>query len=214
MVPGFSLSNSTIANPVAYPTDTTKYKVIISTSEGCRDSAFVTVNVWNKPVSFAGPDKKIFEGESVTLEGAASGAPYSYSWSPASFMNNATLLHPLVSPLSDITYTLSVQSTRGCGIATDKVFVRVYKKVTVPNAFSPNGDGINDTWQVQALETYPESITEVHNRYGQLVFRSTGYNVPWNGTYNNKPLASGTYYYVINLKNETPLLTGWVFIVK
>jgi gliding motility-associated-like protein len=102
----------------------------------------------------------------------------------------------------------------GCGQDRDRVFVRVYKKVTIPNAFSPNGDGINDTWNIQALDTYPEADVTVFNRYGSIVFNKKGYKIPWNGTYDNQPLPVGTYYYVIDLKNNTPKLSGWVLIVK
>ncbi|HSC39067.1 MAG TPA: gliding motility-associated C-terminal domain-containing protein, partial [Chitinophagaceae bacterium] len=102
----------------------------------------------------------------------------------------------------------------GCGTATDEVFVRVFQKVTAPNAFSPNGDGINDYWVIDGLDTYPESVTDVFNRYGQRVFHSTGYPRPWDGGFNGRPLPTGTYYYIIDRKNGFPLLTGWVFIVR
>ncbi len=124
------------------------------------------------------------------------------------------ILNPIASPTDDITYTLTVTSTQNCGVATDKVFVRVYKKIVIPNSFSPNGDGINDFWNIEALITYPQSIMTVFNRYGQQVYRDIGYSKPWNGRYNGEPVPAGTYYYVLDLKNNTPLVTGWVVIVR
>ena len=53
---------------------------------------------------------------------------------------------------------------------------------------------------VNAILTYPESETSVFNRYGQLVFRSQGYNTEWDGTFSGSPLPVGTYYYMIDLK--------------
>jgi gliding motility-associated-like protein len=90
----------------------------------------------------------------------------------------------------------------------------VLKKVIIPNAFSPNGDGINEEWKVEALETYPEATVSVFNRHGQVVFFSRGYSRPWNGKYKDQPLPSGTYYYIIDLKNEFKLLKGWLLIVR
>jgi gliding motility-associated-like protein len=92
--------------------------------------------------------------------------------------------------------------------------VRVYKKIIIPNTFSPNNDGINDYWNIDALVTYPGSSILIFNRYGQQVYQSTGYARPWDGTYNGSPLPQGTYYYIIDLKNNTPKLTGWVLIVR
>jgi gliding motility-associated-like protein len=129
-------------------------------------------------------------------------------------MNNPALLTPTVSPTSDITYTLHVQSGNGCGMSTDDVFVRVFKKIDIPNAFSPNGDGINDVWNINALASYPESTVKVFNRYGQIIYQSNGYSKPWDGSFNGSPLPFGTYYYIIDRKNGFPLSTGWVAIIR
>ena len=86
--------------------------------------------------------------------------------------------------------------------------------VIIPNTFTPNGDGINDYWNIDKLVTYPESLTLVYDRYGQKVFQSTGYAKPWDGTTNGAPLPKGTYYYVIDLKNNTPKIAGWVELIK
>ena len=90
----------------------------------------------------------------------------------------------------------------------------VCKKITIPNSFSPNGDGINDLWDIEALITYPQSVMTVYNRYGQQVYHDIGYSKPWNGRYNGAPVPTGTYYYVLDLKNNTPLVTGWVAVVR
>jgi len=97
---------------------------------------------------------------------------------------------------------------------SSSVFVKVYKKITIPNTFSPNGDGRNDYWDIDALITYPESLMLVFDRYGQQVFRSVGYANPWDGKYNGQPVPVGTYYYVLDLKNNTPKISGWVLVVR
>ena len=155
----------------------------------------------------------IFEGQSVKLTASEKYGNLFY-WTPATGLNDPTLLNPIASPDNDITYTLHVNSTTSCGIDSSSVFVKVYKKITIPNTFSPNGDGINDYWQIDALITYPESTMQVFDRYGQQVYRSEGYSTPWDGRYNGQPLPAGTYYYVLDLKNNTPKISGWVLIVR
>jgi gliding motility-associated-like protein len=153
-------------------------------------------------------------GQSITLEGSAGGENIYWSWTPLQYIDNIASLTPVIRPAADITYTLHVSTTNGCGDASDDVFVRVFQQVKIPNAFSPNGDGINDRWIIDGLDTYPESVTEVFNRYGQSVFRSNGYSRPWDGCYNGKPLPVGTYYYIIDRKNGFPLLSSWIMIIR
>jgi len=211
--PSFGLSANNISNPTASPDTATIYLVKVYNQYHCSDTASVSVNVLTTPIANAGPDKKIMEGQSVTLDGSINTTDAIYSWTPVTYINDPSILQPTVTPVSDITYTLTSTSTIGCGVSTDEVFVRVLEKVTIPNAFSPNGDGINDVWNIKNLVTYPESQTEVFNRYGQVVFETNGYAQPWDGKYDGKPLPGGTYYYVIDLKNNLPKLSGWVFIV-
>jgi len=86
--------------------------------------------------------------------------------------------------------------------------------VLIPNTFTPNGDGINDTWVIKNLNLYPQCTVQVYNRYGEKVYSSIGYGTPWNGNYNGSALPAGTYYYIINLQNGTNLLAGFVAIIR
>jgi gliding motility-associated-like protein len=94
------------------------------------------------------------------------------------------------------------------------VAVIILKSIKVPNAFSPNGDGINDSWKIQYLESYPGATVKVFNRYGQTVFATTGYSREWNGTTNGNPLPSGTYYWIIDPKNGVLPINGSVTIIR
>jgi len=212
--PATGLSDANIADPVANPTDTTTYTVTVSNSSACTATASVTVNVLQKPVANAGPDKEITQGQSVTLNGSVKGTAVTYYWTPNEYLSSDTVLNPVATPPADITYTLHVNSTAGCGgEATSVVFVRVYKSITIPNTFTPNGDGVNDTWNITALDTYANATTQVFDRYGSLVFNSIGYLKPWDGTWNNKQVPNGTYYYRIDLKNGKKF-SGWVLVVR
>jgi gliding motility-associated-like protein len=212
--PNTGLDNDTIANPTATPLQTTTYTAHISNG-GCVDSSkSVTVAVNQNPVADAGKEIVLYEGQSAKLDGTIKGDNITnYYWTPATFLDDPNSLTPTTTPTDNITYTLTAVS-QSCGTSTSSVYVRVYKKVTIPNAFSPNNDGINDYWDINALNTYPESITQVFDRYGQQVFQSTGYARPWDGSNNGKALPSGTYYYIIDLKDGQPKLSGWVLIVK
>jgi len=94
------------------------------------------------------------------------------------------------------------------------VFVKLLKTPTIPNVFTPNGDGVNDTWVIEYLESYVGATVEIFNRYGSLVFRSVGYTKSWDGTYGGKQMPAGTYYYVINPKNGRKQISGFVDIVR
>ena len=136
-----------------------------------------------------------------------------YLWSPATYLTSDTAAIPISIPQDDITYTLKLSGKGGCFV-TDTTFIRVLKGPEVPNAFSPNGDGINDVWKIKYLEFYPGAVIQVYNRFGQVVFSKVGYDKEWDGTYNGSPLPVGTYYYVINPKNGRSIISGAITIIK
>ena len=84
----------------------------------------------------------------------------------------------------------------------------------VPNAFTPNGDGVNDNWDIPFLINYPNCIVKVFSRRGQMVFSSVGYPTPWDGKYNGTVLPVGAYYYIIDTKDVLGILSGTVNLVK
>ncbi len=86
--------------------------------------------------------------------------------------------------------------------------------ISVPNAFTPNGDGINDTWDIKYLNTFPNCTVAVFNRWGQNVYSSNGYGIPWDGSFKGTLLPTGTYYYLINLRNGLDVLSGYVAIIR
>ncbi|WP_242921689.1 gliding motility-associated C-terminal domain-containing protein [Pontibacter liquoris] len=86
-------------------------------------------------------------------------------------------------------------------------------EIIVPNVFSPNGDGNNDTWVIRNLENYPDNDLTVINRWGNEVYRSNAYKNNWNGS----NLSEGTYYYVVRAKmcdGTSKLFKGYVTIVR
>ncbi|TKC08774.1 gliding motility-associated C-terminal domain-containing protein [Pedobacter frigoris] len=209
--PAEGLSATDIPDPSANPQKTTTYKVVVSNGI-CESSAEVKVVVLEDPKASAGTDKKILEGQSTILNGNVSGNHVTYSWSPSDGLDDPSKINPVASPKRDITYTLTAISD--CNISTDEVFIRVYPTVMIRNAFSPNGDGVNDTWKLEAVDTYKNSGIKVMNRYGELVFQSIGYEKPWDGRFKNEDLPIGVYYYIINLDPDLKPLTGSVTILR
>jgi gliding motility-associated-like protein len=211
-LPATGLSSPDVDNPIATPTDTMTYSVVVYNSFSCTDTAMVTVNVTPKPYANAGPDKSIIEGNAAQLEGVADGGDY--SWMPLLNMNNAQSLNPLVSPLTSTDYVLTVVSKSGCGTVTDTMHVFVYKDIFVPNAFTPNSDGTNDSWNIPALSAIPNFEVRVFNRYGQIVFHTRNTNKGWNGKFNGTDQPVGTYVYLINIDNGNRILKGPLMLIR
>lgn len=87
--------------------------------------------------------------------------------------------------------------------------------VTIFDAFSPNGDGLNDTWTILGIEAFEQSRLQVFNRWGNRVLDSAGYQNDWDGTWDGNDLPDGTYYYILNLNDDTQEeqeFAGWVHI--
>ena len=183
-------------------------------TNGCSNYKEQVLDIFTTPAVNAGPDKFVLEGGQVALTPALNAnVPVTYQWSPPTGLDNATASFPNASPTSDITYTLTVTSPQGCS-ASDAVFVKVLKAPSVPNIFSPNGDGVHDRWVIPYLESYPGCTIDIVNRYGQPVFHSVGYATAWDGKVNGRDVPVGTYYYVIDPKNGRSKLAGYVDIIR
>lgn len=184
-------------------------------ADGCiSDTATQSLTVYPNPKLVLPHKITVLIGGQVTLTPTyVYGNELAYLWTPSTYLSSDTAATPKAIPDDDITYRLKLTAKGGCSV-TDTIFIRVLKGPEVPNAFSPNGDGINDTWRIKYLDGYPGATIDVYNRYGQIVFRSLGYDVEWNGTRNGNPLPVGTYYYIINPKNGRQIITGSVTIIK
>ncbi|RXF71615.1 gliding motility-associated C-terminal domain-containing protein [Arcticibacter tournemirensis] len=215
-VPSVGLSDANSPDPIATPLQTTAYTVSVSNG-ACSVSDEVLVTVLQPAIANAGSDKVIIEGDSVMLEGEVTGpAGLRYYWTPSDYLDDPASLRPKASPPSDMLYTLHAESNNQCTSTSEEVFVKVFKKLIIPNTFSPNGDGVNDVWNIEALAFYPQSDIKVYNRYGSLVFSETGYLKPWDGKLNGQDLPPGVYYYVISPKPrlKPEVYRGWVIIAK
>jgi gliding motility-associated-like protein len=218
--PAEGLSDPSIANPVASPRDTTAYEVIVSNDVQCPDTAMVRIAVWRNPTANAGPDLWTVNNVPIVLQGNASGTDVWLSWRPATGLDNPSIPRPTATLvangfLQEFTYQLEVVSSIGCGTALDEMTLTVFENFRVPNTFTPNGDGFNDSWEIRLLQVFPNAAVEVYNTAGTLVFRSIGYPTPWDGKRQGRDLPAGTYYYTIDLKTEgLKKLAGYVTILR
>jgi gliding motility-associated-like protein len=193
--PATGLSNTNIANPVASPVITTQY-IITASANGCTAKDTLLITVDPSPQVSAGPDLTTISGTAVTLQGLAN-TP-TILWTPNLYLSNNTVLNPVSTPVSSIVYRLTATGSNGC-TATDSMLVNVLDQCIKPlNAFTPNNDGFNDTWFITNGNCIKKAIVAVYNRYGSKVYESQDYKNDWEGTYKNKPLPDGTYYYVID----------------
>lgn len=210
-------ANDTQKDPVFEHRASGTYKILhwVKTSEGCiSDTAMKQVVIHPYPKISAGPDLFLLDDGQKQIMATATGTELIYNWSPSTYLSAVNVLQPVINqPQQDIVYTLSVTGKGACTI-TDDVKVTVLKLPKPPNTFTPNGDGINDLWDIQFLDQYPGCILEVYNSQGQLVYRSVGYVKKWDGTSNGKSLPFGTYYYVINPKSGRSKIAGYVTIIK
>lgn len=218
--PAAGLSSATSANPTFTASATTTYTVTVTNAGGCTGTASVTVNVGTNPIANAGGDKIYFTGQpALTLDGSSNSTSYYWTTSPASAistLSSTTVLKPTVIPTENTVYTLhaSADATHCGAEVTSSATVTVYKNVTIPNTFTPNNDGINDTWVIAGLNTYQNSVTQIFNRNGTLLFKSIGYPKSWDGKYGDRDVPAGSYYYVIDLNVQGLKFSGWLLVVR
>ncbi len=165
----------------------------------------VTVPSRVSPTVDAGLDKIIVEGDDVMLQGSSVGNPATIVWTPSSsIVSGGNIFAPIVKPPVTTNYTLTVTDVNGC-ISNDVAAVTVIPYcIKVMNAFTPNGDGMNDRWLVTTGASCTKRIAvAIYNRYGNVVYKNDNYNNDWNGTYNGKPVADGTYYYSVTYTTIT-----------
>lgn len=210
---GTGVSSTGLFDPAISGTGTFTITYHFIAPNGCDATVKQDVVVNPLPTVNAGKYIQMLEGEPILLPAKASGSGLTYVWEPAIDLDNPNVLNPVCSATEDRPYKLTVTTAAGC-TAQDEVFVKVLKKPIVVNAFTPNGDGINDTWTIKYLDTYPGNTVDIYNRQGEKVYSSVGYASPWDGRYHGNVLPTGTYYYIINPKNGRKVISGNVTIIK
>lgn len=176
-------------------------------------ATFTSVNA----VANASTPPGMLLGQFATLDGTAStGNISTYSWTPTTNVNDPLSATTSIQPLTTTTYVLSVADTLGC-ISLDSVLVEVGRCIPNHAGFTPNGDGVNDFWEIPCLNLFTNRV-QVFNRWGLQVFEAVNYDGSWDGTNLGQDVPDGTYYYVISVDepqlNEPTIYKGTVTIIR
>ncbi len=151
----------------------------------------------------AGVDFTIMKGGSVILTPVIPNGT-TIEWTPSFSLSNSTIAFPIAQPNQSTIYTLTITDTlTGCK-AVDQMEVNVLENIIVTNTFSPNGDGVNDTWYIQGLTNYPNNEVKIYSRWGQLVYeaRNFGEQKAWDGRVGGAQLQESVYFYILELNDE------------
>jgi gliding motility-associated-like protein len=181
------------------------YKLTVTSPAGCQADTSINVSFLANP-AFILKDTTIctFKHQSIMLT-APSGFSQ-YTWNGGTGQQTYLVSQPQK-------LRLTVTDANGCQATQDIKIVEQCPEIYIPNAFTPNHDGINDTWAIAGLENDQTAEVQVMNRYGIRIFKSKGYNTPWDGKYGNQKIAAGVYYYIISAKNNTQKFSGAVTII-
>lgn len=182
------------------PNNTTTFSVAGTDANGCMADNVVTVTVQPAPAADAGADLSLFVGQTGTLSGSGG---ITARWTPPSGLDEPDDYDTQVqAPADSQQYILWVADAFGC-YASDTIWVYTLtpERPIVPNAFTPNGDGNNDFFNVPNLQYYDLLELQVYNRWGAMVF-STNNNLPgWDGTIGGQPAPMDTYMYRVILRS-------------
>jgi len=144
----------------------------------------------------------------INADVAGGTAPYTYAWSNGNTENSINL------SLNPGNYTITVMDNNACTEDTSFV-IATMSADCVPNVFTPNGDNINDTWNLENTFLYSDSEIRVYGRYGKLLFQSVGYSTPWDGkNENGNDVTEGAYFYHIEIGHDFDAIKGSVTIIR
>ncbi|WP_394767240.1 PKD domain-containing protein [Ferruginibacter sp.] len=202
--PASLISNATIANPFASNTAGSTYTVIIRENV-CNtiDTLSTTITVINLPNVKATKLNDV-DCASINAQLLGTGA-VQYLWQPAATLNSNAVENPLANPTSTTLYTVTGTDLVTKCASTDTVTVFVNKsgeaKYFIPEAFTPNGDRLNDCWKISIMGNLTEFELSVYNRFGELVFFTKNTNACWDGTFKGKAQNAGNFVYTLKAKN-------------
>lgn len=208
--PSAELSDNSIANPWATPSATTTFTVSVADNDGCNDQADVEVTILTIPTtSFSYEVEPACEGIYVELTNTSTDAD-SYVWT---FNNDSTTTedHPSIIFDYGSEYIISLEGTNNNGCFSRASTTDLadsfddYYNIRIPNVFTPNGDGDNDIFSVEIPGKLASCLDlKIYNRWGQLIYKSYGNVVSWDGhTPDGATVSDGSYFYTIEIKDKT-----------
>lgn len=195
-----------------------QYNFVVQDANGCPASGSVTITQPDLLDIALPPDTEMAQGASVSLQPQiVSGQATTYNWAPAAGLDCVTCAQVIARPDETTTYTLQAANSNGCS-DTASVTITVLKggTVAIPNAFSPNNDGVNDIFRIAGRNVASLSLV-IYNRWGQEVFASADINAGWNGRFKDAEAEIGTYVYWLEVTYEsgnTELKKGNIILIR
>jgi gliding motility-associated-like protein len=200
----FTWSNGNKTNEI-FPTQAGKYSVTVSDKNGCSATAAVEISQTQGFSIRTIASQTIKLGESIELTTTASANNIqTWKWQPDDFnsgLDCSSCQSPNAEPKKTTTYWVKAIDENGC-VANDSVTINVIADHTlyIPNTFSPNNDGSNDTWGIFGnLEGIKEYDVKIFNRWGEKVFESSDPHFQWNGTYKGVLQDPGVFVYYMKV---------------
>lgn len=198
-----TLESPTERTTRAFPSTTTTYTVAGTDSNGCIGKDEVKVRVHALPVIDAGNGVQDCELGVINLGGDPTGPENaSYSWWPVDYLDNPYLANPTAFVLDSVTFYLEVKNEFGCKAMDSVVVVPDCYTIYAPNAFTPDGDGINDVFMVKGFR-YVNPHLEIYDRWGHILFQSDDFYKGWDGNdAASYPCPIGTYFWSIYFQDK------------
>lgn len=224
--PPAGLSDSTAKRPLANLSESTVFTVTGSIPGCPSDVATITVNVIDVTTILPTPVQTVLEGQPtpILLTDDASNPNLDFIWTPNLGISCTNCNSPLVTLASDQVYTVQITDLENGCIGVDSVLLTIISECTddlviVPNAFSPNNDGLNDELFVRGSTLDFIYTFKVFSRTGELVFETQNIEEGWDGTHNGRDLNTGIYVYYVEapcaLNGDTRILkTGNVLLIR
>ena len=206
-----------------YGLDIGTYHVIVTDSGGCTmDTTFVLINDSALSIRVVPDTATINEGDLVQLgvNAISNGAGnIQYTWTPVAGLSCTDCPAPNAAPTQTTEYIVQAITDSGC-VATSSTIITVdpQHQLYVPNAFSPNGDGYNDYWEIYGYKkAWVYVSVEIFDRWGEKIFESHDIDFKWDGTYRGTPVVIGVYLYtltVVNVDGYSASSHGSISIIK
>ena len=200
------------------------YQLHVKDANNCRVSQEIILTNPPRLMVELDKDTTLFLGQSYPLQPQTTiSSNIYYEWSPTPFLSCLDCANPIATPNQDLTLNLRVSNENGCdAIAEQTISVLKKRPIYIPSGFSPNGDGLNDLFQIHIGKTIKKvQALSIYNRWGQLIYQSESalnpQSLTWDGTYKGQPVESGTYIYIakIEMDDQTvDLYKGDFFILK
>ncbi|MFM7153751.1 MAG: gliding motility-associated C-terminal domain-containing protein, partial [Bacteroidota bacterium] len=214
--------------------DTGLYHITVLNQIGCRLDSTIFLSLPDLAGVEAEPDYvEVRPGESVQFNAVSNQQGATFHWKPDKFLDNPLVSNPVCTPEKSMVYLVYATNATGCiRVDTVRVVLRINREeeIFIPDAFTPNEDGVNDVFYVRSSSPSVVSLDymRVFDKYNELVFESTGTDASslimpempdfgWNGIFRGQKAEAGSYRYVIAVRyidEQVVIFSGTLQLIR